>query len=325
MYGFNTDYNMYISQQHQLYQQQQQQQAYEYLSERSLSNGNQYPMYGYMPNMQNGMIDNYGVIRPQYVQYEGRDMNFGNNEIQFEVSSDKSGIYLCHESDAGECSPSNDVQPLTRKQVRDLIDSGQFKAHTSSNNGSRQLQKYLRRCSSEEVEEVLTGVYNDLHSFVVNDYANYMLQSLVSACNVDQRTRVLLKISENLVELCRNKQGTHCLQALIAKVTTSREFKLICSNIEHKFVELCEELNSSHFLLKIIGSFPIEELEALYLAMTSNFQRLAQNKTAVLVVPTKAISDQSLHDESGRSRQHGIAVCDAHHRVFGDGHSGSVR
>jgi hypothetical protein len=136
--------------------------------------------------------------------------------------------------------------------MRDLMDTKQLKIHASTNSGSRQVQKYLRKCSTEGIEEVLSGILNEITEFVTNDYANYMLQSLISVCNVDQRTRIVMKLSENMVELCRNKQGTHCLQALIAKVTTSREFKLICSSIEHKFVELCEELNSSHFLLKII-------------------------------------------------------------------------
>jgi hypothetical protein len=119
-------------------------------------------------------------------------------------------------------SPSNDVTPLNHKQIRELMDTKQLKVHASTNSGSRQIQKYLRKCSTEEVEEVLSGILGELTDFVVNDYANYMLQSLISACNVDQRTRVVMKLSENMVELCRNKQGTHCLQALIAKVTTSR-------------------------------------------------------------------------------------------------------
>jgi bisphosphoglycerate-dependent phosphoglycerate mutase len=236
MYGFNTDYNMYVNQQQQMYQQQ-----YDYLSERSLSN-HQYPMYGHN-YMANPMMDQYGVMQGQYMQQQfdvSNNLQVNNDERNFEVSSEKSGNKPTTPESGGDVSPANDVQPLSHKQVRELIDTHQMKIHAGTNNGSRQLQKYLRRCSSDEVEEVLIGIQNELHDFVVNDYANYMLQSLISACNVEQRTRVVLKLSENLVELSRNKQGTHCLQALIAKVTTPREFKLICNNIERKFVEMCE-------------------------------------------------------------------------------------
>lgn len=55
-----------------------------------------------------------------------------------------------------------------------------------------------------------------------------MLQSLISACNVDQRVRIVRKLLPHLADLCKNKQGTHCLQALITKVTTVIEQKTIC-------------------------------------------------------------------------------------------------
>ena len=237
MYGFNTNYNMFMNQQQQqLYEQQQQ--NIDYLSERSLSN-HQYNMYNhsYMPTM----MDGYGVVQTHYIPFDNGLQYNGNDRI-FEVSSEKSANkHTSYTSEVIEDgSPKNDIQPLSNKQMRELIESHELLMHASTNNGSRQLQKYLRRCSSDEVEEVLAGIQNYLPSFVVDDYANYMLQSLISACNVDQRTRVVVKLSENLVELCKNKQGTHCLQALIAKVTTSKEFKLICTSIEHKFVELCE-------------------------------------------------------------------------------------
>lgn len=86
--------------------------------------------------------------------------------------------------ESGESSPTNEVGALNHKQVRELIDTRQLKVQAGTNTGSRQLQKYLRKCSLDEVEEVLTCIQDDLEDFVTNDYANYMLQSLVNACNV---------------------------------------------------------------------------------------------------------------------------------------------
>lgn len=103
-----------------------------------------------------------------------------------------------------------------------MIENGQLKVQASTNTGSRQLQKYLRKCSTEEVEEVLSCIQDDLEEFVTNDYANYMLQSLVNACNVEQRTRIVVKLSKRMADLSRNKKGTHCLQALITKVLTPK-------------------------------------------------------------------------------------------------------
>lgn len=177
-----------------------------------------------------------------------------------------------------------DVPSLTYQQIYELIEKNKLKEMAGTNMGSRQIQKYLRKCPAEEVEWFLSSVYDQLVDYVVSEYGNYMFQSVINACNVEQRTRVVKKLCDNFVEMSKNKQGTHCLQALVTKITTKTETKLIVDAVIKRLIEASEELNSSYFVIKIIHTFSLEEMQGIYLAICDNFVRLSQNKSAVLVV-----------------------------------------
>lgn len=155
------------------------------------------------------------MSHPAYTAY---DSNYKQSHP--ERSTAQTVNYKVEEGEGSPMGAEGGV--LTHKQVRELVETKQLKVQAGTNIGSRQLQKYLRRCSTEEIEEVLTCIQDDLDEFVTNDYANYMLQSLVNACNVEQRTRIVVKLSKRMAELSKNKKGTYCLQALITKVLTPK-------------------------------------------------------------------------------------------------------
>jgi hypothetical protein len=149
---------MYYNQQHQLYQQQ----SYDYLPEGSMqpTHHQQYQMYnpGFMENSLNMSHNNYNMMHNSYAEYDD-NMQYNKVDTQQEFNNAKSvKSHNPIEHDNGEVSPSNDVAPLNHKQIRDLMDTKQLKVHASTNSGSRQIQKYLRKCSTEEVEEVLSGI-----------------------------------------------------------------------------------------------------------------------------------------------------------------------
>ena len=97
---------------------------------------------------------------------------------------------------------------------------GKLKEYVETSNGSREFQKYLKKCSYDEVDQILYACYDDLPGFITHDYANYMFQGLVHACSPDQRIRVVNKISSSISALAQNKKGTHSLQTLITIITT---------------------------------------------------------------------------------------------------------
>lgn len=67
--------------------------------------------------------------------------------------------------------------------IDDIIQSGRIKEYVETSNGSREFQKYLKKCSYEEVEQILNASHDDFADFIIHDYANYMFQGLVNACS----------------------------------------------------------------------------------------------------------------------------------------------
>ena len=114
------------------------------------------------------------------------------------------------------------VQESYYNDIEDVIQSGRLREFVETSNGSREFQKYLKKCSYEEVDQVLAACYDDLPDFIIHDYANYMFQGLVNACSPDQRIRVVNKIAPSLPTLSQNKKGTYSLQMLITIITTAQ-------------------------------------------------------------------------------------------------------
>ena len=52
--------------------------------------------------------------------------------------------------------------------------------------------------SGEEINETVEKLLPYLEEVILNEYGNYMFQSLISACNLPQRIKILTKIGEKI-------------------------------------------------------------------------------------------------------------------------------
>lgn len=65
---------------------------------------------------------------------------------------------------------------------------------------------------AEEIESVVCQVLPHVEEIILNNYANYMFQSLLSTCTLEQRMRILLKVVGILTRLVCQQQGTFVFQ-----------------------------------------------------------------------------------------------------------------
>ena len=105
-------------------------------------------------------------------------------------------------------------------------------------NGSKELQKYLKKCSFEEVEQVLVALYDDLAEFVTHEYANYMFQALVEVCSPEQRLNITNKIANSLPALAQRKSGTYSLQRFVSCMTSGQEMGVVCKALSKDLLAL---------------------------------------------------------------------------------------
>ena len=73
-----------------------------------------------------------------------------------------------------------------------------------------------------EVDNIIQTLYYDLPELIVHEYANYMFQSLIGVCSLQQRLMIIQSLigTENKFgELVSTKQGTFSLQQFISFLT----------------------------------------------------------------------------------------------------------
>lgn len=112
-----------------------------------------------------------------------------------------------------------------------------------------------------------------------------MVQKLFQVSLPPQRILILTKLYPDIPELVKNKQGTHTVQTFLDYLQNSHElYQLICSSIKNDFEQLCLHPISTHFIQKIIKSFPIDVTLHFYNIANDNFLKFATDQNAMCVL-----------------------------------------
>ena len=92
----------------------------------------------------------------------------------------------------------------------------------------------------------------------MHEYGNYMVQKLYKVSGTKHRLAILEIIKPYLSDLVKNKQGTHTIQAFISQFVTHEEYSLIAIELQNEYYELCRNNNGTHFVQKVIKTFPLQ-------------------------------------------------------------------
>lgn len=111
-----------------------------------------------------------------------------------------------------------------------------------------------------------------------------MIQKLFTVCSPSQRISILQEIMPSFVELVKNKQGTHTIQAFLNYFTVDQEYWLVSHQIAQEFYELCRNNNATHFIQKIIKTFPLDFSVNFFLYISENLLAFALDKNAMCVI-----------------------------------------
>ncbi|EAS01738.2 RNA-binding protein, putative (macronuclear) [Tetrahymena thermophila SB210] len=153
-----------------------------------------------------------------------------------------------------------------------------------TNGGSHQLQRFFHQCQGSEIDSVIDEIYEELPNLVTDSYANYMFQSLIQVCSIDQRKKILKKVSNHTADLVYDKKGTHSLQTLISLINLDEEIDLIMNNIQNKISELSQHHNATHFIQKIIGCFPLKNLQCIFDTIIKDIVKFGNNQHSLCVL-----------------------------------------
>ncbi len=95
-----------------------------------------------------------------------------------------------------------------------------IRTFAKTQNGSKELQRMVREMRSSERDDFINEISALLYEFIQNDYANYMVQTLISCSNSKQRLRVFELLKDHTIELVCLKQGTFAFQQMICFMDT---------------------------------------------------------------------------------------------------------
>ena len=115
-------------------------------------------------------------------------------------------------------------------------------------------------------------------------YGNYMIQSLINVCTVEQRFTFLQKIESKIALMAYDKKGTHSLQTVISVTSLEKEVLLIVNSIENEVLNLSMNNNGTHFVQKCVITFDKKYLNGILKTLLDNYVEFANNPQGLCVL-----------------------------------------
>mmetsp|Transcript_34764 Transcript_34764/g.90685 ORF Transcript_34764/g.90685 Transcript_34764/m.90685 type:complete len:644 (-) Transcript_34764:180-2111(-) len=150
--------------------------------------------------------------------------------------------------------------------------------------GSRYLQRQLARGNPKTVEFVLSEIEDHLETLMCDQYGNYLCQELFSTCTAAQRQRILEKLGSGLIDIAKDRRGTHALLALIGLLSAEAEQATLINAMKDNIVELAMDQHGTHVVQKAAACRSRLVKQTIFAAVLASFRQVAQNPFGLCVV-----------------------------------------
>jgi hypothetical protein len=170
--------------------------------------------------------------------------NYNNTASSFENYIQKDGG-----NNNEDDSDSSDNMPTTYDNILKLGDrieeesiirlKGLFTNIILSQNGSRILQKCLKKTDKAVLSNLLDEILPNLQKMLCNPCANVFCQKLYAALEATDRKRFLNQIKTNIVELSKNKIGFKTVHLFVDLLDNPEDKQFFIECIKDNIVEMC--------------------------------------------------------------------------------------
>ncbi|PON91063.1 Coatomer beta subunit [Trema orientale] len=141
--------------------------------------------------------------------------------------------------------------------------------------------------SEEEIEVILREVLEDLFQLVMDPSGNYVVQTLVPLCSEEQRTRILLVLTNTifgLAGICLNNHGTRVVQKLLEHLTNRLQISIVMKALCPFAAVLSKNTNGHHVIQHCIKHFSEKDNELLFNVLANHCIQVATDKTGCCVL-----------------------------------------
>ena len=161
--------------------------------------------------------------------------------------------------------------------------------------GSMYLQYLLTLLNDSDIEKLLIRLSQNLIEVMCSHYGNYFIQKFFLRLNYQQRLYVINLIQNNFLDICIDKSGTYSIQALIDCIKTSFEEKIIENLLNKNLLLLFCNENAHHIIQKIIIDYPEYKREFLNNFLLVNLNKICTNLYGSLCVIKFIIMNSNLY------------------------------
>lgn len=167
--------------------------------------------------------------------------------------------------------------------------------------GSRVLQKALAGCAPETVAIVVSEIAPHIQTVLCDTYANYMCQQLFVSTTAYQRLSLLIALGPYVVNVAKDRRGTHSLQALIGRVGTLDEQLVIAKIVSGRVSELALDGHATHVIQQVVECCLPQSRTLAFIIdeVTSNLRVLATDQFGLGLVK-RCITHSETASAAGR-------------------------
>lgn len=123
------------------------------------------------------------------------------------------------------------------------IMKGNFLKIIRTQNGSRLLQKTIKKTNKDILGCILDEILIHVPNLIVDPYANYFCQKFFNSLKSNDKLRWLNQIRPSLVSICKSKIGTYPVQSFIENLTNTKEKEILIGSLINHIIELSTVFN----------------------------------------------------------------------------------
>ncbi|XP_019169445.1 PREDICTED: putative pumilio homolog 7, chloroplastic [Ipomoea nil] len=155
--------------------------------------------------------------------------------------------------------------PLKLSSLREV--QGYISHMAKDQYGCRFLQRIFDEGTPRDVQIIYDEIIDHAVELMMNPFGNYLMQKLLEVCNEEQRTQILLRVTEDpgqLVSISLNTHGTRVVQKLIETLKTRQQILILISSLEPGFLDLIKDLNGNHVVQRCLQCFSNEDSKFIF-------------------------------------------------------------
>ncbi|XP_022870017.1 pumilio homolog 12-like [Olea europaea var. sylvestris] len=137
------------------------------------------------------------------------------------------------------------------------------------------------------LEMVLSEVLEFLSDVITNQSGSQFLLKLFMVCNVEQRSRIILRLTRcpfQFINICLNSHGAKAIQKLLEKLNTPHQISLIVSALSLGAVALANDPSGQLVIQHCVKYLPAEYNKILLNEIGKNCFVIATNKSGCCVM-----------------------------------------